>query len=132
MLSNLTPSKVIFGALLVFVICVIVLVVLDKIKNKQKKDEQPQNPINENTDEIFGSDCVMDKMRVTVVDQFCRVEMVGIRSPKSVEIFTVVFEDDFGKVIKLDVPKEMYDGIDKEQRGVLTIVNGELYSFELL
>ena len=132
MLSNLTPSKVILGGLLVFIICVIVLVVLDKIKNKRKKDEQPKNPINENTEEIFGSDCVMDKMRVSVVDQFCRVEMVGMRSPKSVEIFTVVFEDDYGKIIKLDVPKEMYDGIDKGQRGVLTIANGELYSFELL
>ncbi len=131
MLSESTASKIIFFLILFFVICVAVLVVLEIRKNKRNKEEKTEKWGNQITDEDFEVDCVMDKMRVSVVDQFCRVEMVGVRSPKSVEIFTVVFETDEGKVIKLDMPKEMYDGIDKGQRGILTIANGELYSFEL-
>ena len=130
MLSDAVATKIILC--LIFVILVIVLVVLDKRKNKCNNEKPLEKRGNQIKDENFESDCVMDKKRVSVVEQFCRVEMVGIRSPKSVEIFTVVFEDDFGNLIKLDVPKEMYDGIDKGQRGVLTIANGELYSFELM
>lgn len=132
MLSESTATKIILCLIFIFVILVIVLLVLDKRKNKRNNEKPSENRGNQITDEDFESDCVMDKMRVSVVDQFCRVEMIGMRSPKSVEIYTVVFEDDYGKIIKLDMPKEMYDGIDKGQRGVLTIANGELYSFELL
>lgn len=132
MLSESTATKIIFGLFLAFVISVIVLVMVDKRKNKRNKEGNAEKWGNKITDEDFETECIPDKMRVTVVDQFCRVEMVGIRSPKSVEIFTVVFETDEGKVIKLDMPKEMYDGIDKGQRGILTIANGEMYSFELV
>ena len=132
MLSDATATKIILCVFFAFVIFVIVLVVLDKRKNKHNKEKNTEKWGNQITDEDFEVDCVTDKMRVSVVDQFCRVEMVGIKSPKAVEIFTVVFEDDYGKTIKLDMPKEMYDGIDKGQRGILTIANGELYSFELL
>ena len=102
------------------------------MKNKRKKVEQPQNEVDPYSEEIFEQEIVKSEMRVSVVDQFCRVEMVGIRSPKSVEIFTVVFETDEGKSLKFDVLKEIYDGIDVGKRGILTVVNGELYSFELL
>lgn len=132
MLSESTATKIIMCLILLFIICVIVLVVIDKRKNKRDDVKPSEKWGNQIADEDFEQDCVMDKMRVSVVDQFCRVEMVGIRSPKSVEIFTVVFETDEGEVIKFDMPKEMYDGIDVGQRGILTIANGELYSFELI
>ena len=132
MLSDSTATKIILCLILIFVILVIVLLVLDKRKSKRDNEKPSEKRGNQITDEDFEVECVTDKMRVSVVDQFCRVKMVGIKSPKAVEIFTVVFEDDYGKIIKLDMPKEMYDGIDKGQRGVLTIANGELYSFELL
>lgn len=132
MLSESTATKIILCVIFAFVIFVIVLVVLDKRKNKRDNENPSEKWGNQITVEDFEVDCVTEKIRVSVVDQFCRVEMVGIKSPKAVEIFTIVFEDDYGKIIKLDMPKEMYDGIDKGQRGILTIANGELYSFELL
>lgn len=132
MLSNSTAIKIILCLVSVFVVFVIALVVFDKMKNKRKKVEQPQNEVDPYSEEIFEQEIVKSEMRVSVVDQFCRVEMVGIRSPKSVEIFTVVFETDEGKSLKFDVLKEIYDGIDVGKRGILTVVNGELYSFELL
>ena len=132
MLSDSTATKIILCLVSVFVVFVIALVVFDKMKNKRKKVEQLQNEVDPYSEEIFEQEIVKSEMRVSVVDQFCRVEMVGIRSPKSVEIFTVVFETDEGKSLKFDVLKEIYDGIDVGQRGILTVVNGELYSFELL
>ena len=132
MLSDNTATIIILCLVSVFAVFVIVLVVFDKMKNKRKKVEQPQNEVDPYSEEIFEQEIVKSEMRVSVVDQFCRVEMVGIRSPKSVEIFTVVFETDEGKSLKFDVLKEIYDGIDVGKRGILTVVNGELYSFELL
>ena len=33
------------------------------------------------------------------------------------------------KIIKLDIPQEMYDGLEIGQSGEVTLVEGELYSF---
>lgn len=132
MLSDSTATKIILCLVFAFVIFVIVLVVFDKMKNKRKKAEQPQSEVEQETAEIFETEIIKEKMRVSVVDQFCRVEMIGTRSPKSIEIFTVVFETDEGKIFKFDMLQEMYDGIDVGQRGVLTVANGKFYSFELL
>ena len=54
--------------------------------------------------------------------------MVGIKTPKSVEIYTVEFKND-DELIKLDIPQEMYDGLEIGQIGEVTLVEGELYSF---
>ena len=69
------------------------------------------------------------KIHATVVDLFCRTEMIGTKTPRSVKTFTVVFETDDKEQIKLDIPEEMYDGIELWQSGEVTIVEGELYSF---
>ena len=58
----------------------------------------------------------------------CRVDMVGIKTPKAVTIYTVEFKTD-EKIIKLDIPQEMYDGLEIGQSGEVTLVEGELYSF---
>ena len=36
-----------------------------------------------------------------------------------------------GEIIRLNVPEEMYDGFDKNQTGILTVADGQLYGFEL-
>ena len=41
---------------------------------------------------------------------------------------TVEFKTD-EKIIKLDIPQEMYDGLEIGQSGEVTLVEGELYSF---
>lgn len=69
--------------------------------------------------------------RATVVDQTCCVKMVGMKTPKTVKEFVVVFQSENGDILKLNVPEEMYDGFDKNQTGILTIVDGQLYGFEL-
>ena len=58
----------------------------------------------------------------------CRVDMVGIKTQKAVTIYTVEFKTG-EKIIKLDIPQEMYDGLEIGQSGEVTLVEGELYSF---
>ena len=41
------------------------------------------------------------------------------------------YEYDDGIIYDVDVPEEMYDGFDKNQTGILTVVDGQLYGFEL-
>ena len=69
------------------------------------------------------------KFNAKVIDLNCRVEMVGIKQPKSVTLFTVCFETENNERIKMDVPQEMYNGLEIGQKGELTLVDGELYSF---
>ena len=69
------------------------------------------------------------KFQAEIVNLTCRVEMVGIKTPKSVEIYTVVFQNDKKELVQLDIPQEMYDGLEIGQIGEVTLVEGELYSF---
>lgn len=69
------------------------------------------------------------KVQAKVIDLSCRVDMVGIKTPKSTEFFTAVFEINNGQIIRVDVPQEMYEGLEKGQKGELTLVENELYSF---
>ena len=69
--------------------------------------------------------------KATVVDQTCCVKTIGIKTPKTVKEFTITFQAENGEVIRLNVPEEMYDGFDKNQTGILTAVDGQLYGFEL-
>ena len=68
------------------------------------------------------------KFKAQIVDLRCRVDMVGIKTQKAVTIYTVEFKTD-EKIIKLDIPQEMYDGLEIGQSGEVTLVEGELYSF---
>ena len=69
--------------------------------------------------------------RATVVDQTCCVKTIGIKTPKTIKEFTITFRAENGEIIRLNVPEEMYDGFDKNQTGILTVADGQLYGFEL-
>ena len=70
--------------------------------------------------------------RATVVDLACWVRMAGsYKAPKAVQEFAVVFQTEDGEMIKLIIPEEMYHGLEKGQVGIITVRDGELYSFEL-
>ncbi|MBQ7956553.1 MAG: DUF2500 family protein [Clostridia bacterium] len=69
------------------------------------------------------------KFRAEIIDLTCRVDMVGIKTPKTVTIYTVEFKTDEKEIIKLEIPQEMYDGLEIGQIGEVTLVEGELYSF---
>ena len=66
-----------------------------------------------------------------VTDQYCRVVTVGTKSPKTKEEYFVCFEAADGREYKLAVSNEYYQALSAGQRGRLTLVNGQLYSFVL-
>ena len=67
----------------------------------------------------------------TVIEQTCCVKTVGIKTPKTIKEFTVVFQTETGNILKLNVQEEMYDGLEQGQTGRLSLVDGQLYGFEL-
>ena len=73
----------------------------------------------------------MQEIFAVVVDQSCQVQMIGAKTPKTVQVFTVVFEDAHRQRLIFQVPQEMYAGLDVGQRGMLTYVDNCLYGFEL-
>ncbi|MBP3938440.1 MAG: hypothetical protein IK955_03450 [Clostridia bacterium] len=69
------------------------------------------------------------KIHATVVDLFCLTEMIGIKTPRTQETFIVTFKTDNNEQIKVNIPQEMYDGLEIGQYGEVTLIEGELYSF---
>lgn len=72
-----------------------------------------------------------EEKKATVVDMFCRSRLVGTKEPKSVQYFVIRFEDEYGKQFDLPVIEDYYHAIEVGEKGVLTTVDGEFYSFEL-
>lgn len=96
-------------------------------KEQKSKKEQEENNFSYNEDREFET----IEINVKVVDQSCITRMVGVKYPKSIEEYFISFEKDNGEVLNLLVPKECYDGFEIGQVGVLTLVDGKLYSFKL-
>lgn len=69
------------------------------------------------------------EIRASVIDQSCAVKTVGIKSPKTETVFTVVFQTEQEEILSFQVPEEMYEGLDVGQTGLLTIVDGVFYGF---
>lgn len=69
------------------------------------------------------------EVRASVIDVNCTVKTVGIKSPKTETVFTVVFQTEQEEILTFQVPEEMYEGLEVGQTGLLTIVDGEFYGF---
>ena len=85
----------------------------------------------ETDEESVENEGEMVETRAEVIDMFCGTKMIGVKSPKTVEKYVVVFRDDLGKIFEIAVDKEMYDGFEVGMHGNLRIVDGGLYSFEV-
>ena len=114
--------------IIAFIVISVLAFVVAGIKYKK---EHPDG-IDAEIDEMFVKpETMTESFRATVVDMVCYAEMTGTKRPKSKRVFTVSFETESGEILKKNVTEEMYDGFDKGQTGVLTLVDGDLYSFEI-
>lgn len=121
----------IFYFVLVLAVLAVILVVIAVTNSKQEKKIrfEPESFGNtNNSDSEFKSVEVV----VTVIDQNCCVKMVGRREPKTIKEFSVSFQTEDGKLLKFDVPEDMYDGFEIGQKGILTVIDGALYGFSLM
>ena len=93
------------------------------VEKKMNKNSKPAKPKKKKVERV--------QVRATVVDQACGTKLVGIKILKLVKEFVVVFRTEDGKILELNVKEGMYDGFEIGQTGILTLVDGALYSFKL-
>ena len=68
---------------------------------------------------------------VKVVDRRCFVKRTGSKIPIITRCFLVVFEDDHGQTLEIEVGEGLYDGFEIGQIGELTLTNGSVTSYVL-
>lgn len=117
------------GIVFVVMIGVIVLsVVWDLRKNKDKYDAE----MEEHIEKTFAEEAEVRVLHAEIVDMVCGTGMVGsYRLPKSVKTFLVIFKNDEGEILEISVPESYYLELSVGQAGMLTLVEGNLDSFEL-
>lgn len=114
------------------IIAAIVLAVirlLVKIFRKPPVDGEPttmERPFEEPAREEVSP----TQVDAVVKELGCYVEMTGIHTPHTGQIFEAVFETDDRRILKFRIPQEMYEGLEKGLHGRLTYVEEDLYSFE--
>ena len=106
-------------------------VVIGALITSKKQKNAPANIRNDNIDEEEFREPETLEFHATVIDMNCQTRTVGIKQPKVIKEFFIFFKDDCGKTFKIPVPEDMYDGFEINQKGSLTLVNGELYGFIL-
>lgn len=118
-----------FGYLIVFCYCAfsIIFIILSIVRTyKEDKLKKEASGAKNGKHKV---EFTTVKVQAEVIDLNCYAEVLGYKTPKLVKKFTAVFETDEKKIIKINVPQEMYDGLEVGQNGEATFVNGELYSF---
>ncbi len=113
------------------IVAMIVIVIVDQKVNK-KKYAEIRREIDEKVDREFEREAEVESFHAEVVDMICGTGMVGsYRLPKSEKTFIVTFKNDGGEIYELPVPEEYYLELSVGQKGMLTLVEGNLDSFEL-
>lgn len=125
-----TEQALLFGSIAVVAMVAVIVfcVVYDLKKNKKKYDAEMEEYIENK----FSEEAEVVSCHAEIVDMVCGTGMVGsYRLPKSVKTFLIVFKNDEGKTLEISVPEEYYLDLSVGQRGVITLVEGNLDSFEL-
>lgn len=116
---------IVFGVMIaVIVICV----VWDMRKNKDKYEKISEEAI----DKKFSEEAEIMTFHAEIADMICGAGMVGSYNlPKSEKTFVLIFKDDEGKCFELRVSENIYTSLEVGMKGMLTILEGQLDSFEL-
>ncbi|MBO7197076.1 MAG: DUF2500 family protein [Clostridia bacterium] len=125
-----TEQALALGAIIfVAMIAIIVFTVIyDLKKNKAKYDKEAK----EYAEKKFAEEAEVTTMHAEILDMVCGTGMVGsYLLPKSEKTFLIIFKTDGGESLELRVPEEYYLELKVGQKGMLTIVEGNLDSFEL-
>ena len=114
------------GLIAIFAFLIFYGIMMDKEEKRQKAEKATRDQSEETSIEVQTVD-----LNVEVIDLKFETHYEGIKIPKLVKTFFVFFEDENGNVIKIDVSEENFDAFEKGQKGLLTLQDGQLYSFVL-
>ena len=95
----------------------IVIIFAALLRSLFEKKEPPRRPVEK-------------QLRVTVVDQWCNTALRGSQTLHLQKQFYIIFRDEYGKTHEIPVWEEIYPVFQKDQTGILTLIDGEFYSFE--
>jgi hypothetical protein len=109
------------------VLGIVAIPFIDLIKNKDKYRAE----VYENEEKRLNDEGDIVEMHAEVVDMVCGVNTVGHKEPKALKRFSVTFKVDDGELMSLSVPEVFYTGFDIGLKGTLTLIDGQLSSFEL-
>jgi hypothetical protein len=108
-----------------------VIIFLDLKNDKKKRPSKEQLRAME--DELLNDEGEVLTFHAKVVDMACFVKSVGYQNhkqPKAVRFFILTFKKEDGTLLEVPVNEEMYGGFDVGLSGILTLVDGQLLSFE--
>lgn len=108
---------------LVFIILTVSVLMVWRIEAKAKREAPAEH-------EPELEEPVLTEVRATVADMACGVEVRGAKTVRAVKYFRVCFALEGGKTLTLEIPEDMYEGIEVGQTGKMTLVDGQLYGFE--
>lgn len=114
------------GLIAIFAFLIFYGIMMHKEEKRQKAENATRDQSEETSSEVQTVD-----LNVKVIDLKFETHYEGTKIPKLVKTFLVFFEDKNGNVIKIDVSEENFDAFEKGQKGLLTLQDGQLYSFVL-
>ena len=105
------------------------LIIYSAINSVKKRMLNKNAKLCENSDD--ESEPEYCEIRAAVIEQSCCTKMIGSKTPKAVEDYNVFFKTENDEIIEFNVPKEMYEGFEKGQTGILKYIGKDLYGFEI-
>lgn len=116
------------GVFIAMIVIIVFCVVFDLRKNKEKYEKE----VEEHIKNKFAEEAEVITLHAEIADMACGCGMVGsYRLPKSEKTFLIIFKNDDGEMIEIPVSEEIYLSLEKGMTGMLTLVEGNLDSFEL-
>lgn len=88
----------------------------------------------ESEEENFNDEGDVVSVRAEVVDMICGVSTIGYQAykqPKAEKQFIIKFKSDGTDTFDVAVSEEMYEGFEVGLIGTLTLIDGQISSFEL-
>lgn len=113
------------------IIWIIILIVKDY---KKGKAENRREKIREAKEEMLNDMGTVTSLHAEVVDMSCGVTSIGyqnFKQPRAEKYFIIAFKDDNGESLQISVDEELYGGFEIGMKGNLTLIDGQLSSFEL-
>ncbi len=114
------------GLIAIFAFLIFYGIMMDKEEKRQKAQNLTRDQSEDTPTEVQTVD-----LNVKVIDLKLETHYEGIKTPKLIKEFLVFFEDENGNVINIDVSEENFDAFEIGQKGLLTLQDGQLYSFVL-
>ena len=85
-------------------------------------------------EEMLNDMGTVTSLHAEVVDMACGVTSIGyqnFKQPRAEKYFIITFKDDNGESLQISVDEELYGGFEIGMKGNLTLIDGQLSSFEL-